>query len=432
MNQSIIIDRRLNSKGKSTVNRERFIRRYRQHIRRAVNEAINKRSITDTKNGEKITISKKNLSESIFKHGSNGYLEQVLPGNREFIVGDRIKRPVQGNENSSGPGKAMNQDEGVDDFVFGINRDEFLEYLFDDLELPNMMKKKSFQNRDEFTMHRSGFINSGSPDRLNVIRSLRSAYARRIALSGKERRTIKELKQKILDPETLKEQSEAVKKEQALMLEHLSRLRNKLGKVPFLDNIDLKYTNMARVPSPSSQAVMLCIMDVSGSMTRDIKDMAKRFFFLLYLFLQKNYESVEIVFIRHHAEARECTEEDFFYSRETGGTVVSSALKLADEIIQKKYKSDQWNIYIAQASDGDNWEADSPRCSEIIRNNLISNVQYYAYVEITERHHQNLWFEYQKIQEENPENFTMAHIPNLNTVYSVFRSLFEKRAGIFS
>ena len=429
MNRSIIIDRRLNSKGKSTINRERFMRRYRKHIRRAVNDAVNRRSITDTESGENITISKKNLSEPVFHHGSDGKTEQVLPGNREFMGGDRIRRPRGQGGGGSGQGKASDQSGGVDDFVFHINREEFLEYLFDDLELPNMLRKE-LQDSNEFTTRRAGFTSAGSPERLHIVRSLRSAHARRIALSGKDRREVLALKRELREKEV--GHDEADKEHLDAIRERIMILNKKIRRLPFIDDFDLKYTNVAKVPSPSSKAVMFCIMDVSGSMTRDIKDMAKRFFFLLYLFLQKNYESVELVFIRHHAEARECNEEDFFYARETGGTVVSSALKLADEIIQERYQSSSWNVYVAQASDGDNWEADSPRCSQIIEQKILPQVQYYAYVEITDRQHQNLWHEYKKLKDGHPEYFSMAHIRQFGEVYPVFRELFEKREEAIS
>ena len=434
MNRNIIIDRRLNSKGKSTVNRERFMRRYRQQIRRAVNHAVNRRSITDTQSGEKISISKKTLSEPNFHFDADGKIEQVLPGNREFISGDRIRRPRSQNGNGGGSGKASDGGSGVDDFVFHIGREEFLEYLFDNLELPNMLRKE-LQDNHEFSIRRAGFTSTGSPERLHVVRSLRSAHARRIALSGKDRREIRKLKKELiqLNPEDLIEITQEKDKEYIHDVEDRIQILNKrVRRFPFIDDFDLKYSNITKVPSPSSRAVMFCIMDVSGSMTRDIKNMAKRFFFLLHLFLQKNYESVEIVFIRHHAEARECSEEDFFYARETGGTVVSSALKLASELIENKYKGGGWNIYVAQASDGDNWEADSPLCSKIIRSGILPEVQYYAYVEITDRQHQNLWHEYQKLRDESPDYFSMAHIRQFGEVYPVFCELFAKRGAAVS
>ena len=424
MNRSIIIDRRLNSKGKSTVNRERFMHRYRKHIRRAVNKAVNRRSITDTQNGEQISISQKNLSEPVFHQDTDGRMEQVLPGNREFLTGDRIRRPKGQGKGNSSQGRAGDQGEGMDDFIFHINHEEFLEHLFNDLALPNMLRKE-LQSNTEFSMRRAGFTTAGSPERLHVVRSLRSAHARRIALSGKDRREIRALKRSLREMETGTDDIDNKKAES--IKKRIMELNKKMRRLPFIDDFDLKYTNVIKQPSPSSKAVMFCIMDVSGSMTRDIKDMAKRFFFLLHLFLQKSYGAVKIVFIRHHAEARECTEEDFFYARETGGTVVSSALKLAQSIIEERYQSSNWNIYLAQASDGDNWEADSPYCSEIIRKHILPQVQYYSYVEITDRQHQNLWHEYKKIKDINPEYFSMAHIRTADEVYPVFRELFEKR-----
>ncbi|GFR82490.1 UPF0229 protein EZMO1_1151 [Elysia marginata] len=421
---SIVIDRRLNSKGKSTVNRERFMRRYRRHIRRAVNDAVNNRSITDTESGEKISISNKDLSEPFFHHGQGGHREQVHPGNKEFDTGDRFKRPDKQGGSASGDGEASDGGGGMDDFEFQINRDEFLEFLFDDLELPNMVRK-DLKDSNEFQTRRAGFTSAGSPDRLNVVRSLRSAHARRIALGGKDRREVRALKRELRELEVSPENTDATRA-QALR-ERIAELNGKLKRLPFIDDFDLKFNNLIRVPMPSSKAVMFCVMDVSGSMTRDIKDMAKKFFFLLYMFLQKNYKAVDVVFIRHHAEARECDEHDFFYARETGGTVVSSALSLTSEIIEERYNPKDWNIYVAQASDGDNWEADTPKCTKLIRENLLPLVQYFAYIEITDRHHQNLWHEYRSVESDYEGQFAMSHIRSAKDIYPVFRELFEKR-----
>ncbi len=422
---SIIIDRRRNSKGKSTVNRERFMRRYRNHIRKAVNDAVNSRSITDTDSGEEISINKKNLSEPFFHHGKGGKREQTHPGNKEFITGDRFKRPKGGGGGGgAGDGDASDSGEGMDDFVFQIDRDEFLEYLFDDLELPNMVRKE-LKDSTEFSWRRGGFTNVGSPDRINVIRSLRGAHARRIALSGKDRKEIRALKRELREMEVSPDETD---KDRAAEIQlRIKELNEKIKRLPFIDDFDLKFNNMIKVPIPSSKAVMFCVMDVSGSMTRDIKDMAKRFFFLLYMFLQRNYKKVDVVFIRHHAEAKECDEHDFFYARETGGTVVSSALTLTRDIMQDRYNPKDYNIYVAQASDGDNWEADSPKCSKIISEDLMPLLSYYSYVEITDRHHQNLWHEYKRLEKDHPDYFAMAHIRSPADIYPVFRELFEKR-----
>ncbi|MGB0359928.1 MAG: YeaH/YhbH family protein [Endozoicomonas sp.] len=425
---SIIIDRRLNGKKKSTVNRQRFLRRYRGLVKEAVQDAVDQRSITDVESGSNITIPKKDLNEPFFHHGQGGHHGHVHPGNKEFNSGDRIQRPPGGGGKGTGDGNASDSGEGADDFAFQINRDEFLEYLFDDLELPNLVRKE-LKDSTDYKLKRAGFTTAGSPDRLNVVRSLKAAHARRVALSGKDRKVIRQLKRELremeVSPETLDQQRARI------IREEITVLNKKMKRLPFIDDFDLRFNNMTKVPQPSSKAVIFCVMDVSGSMTREIKDMAKRFFLLLYLFLERNYEAVEVVFIRHHSEARECDEQDFFYARETGGTVVSTALKLTDEIISERFPVNEWNIYIAQASDGDNWEADSSKCRDIILNKLLPVCQYYSYVEITDRHHQNLWYEYKDIEQANSAHFAMQQIRSYADIYPTFRRLFEKKEGSY-
>ena len=148
---------------------------------------------------------------------------------------------------------------------------------------------------------------------------------------------------------------------------------------------------------------------------------------LLYLFLTKNYEKIELVFIRHHTSAKEVSEHDFFYSRETGGTVVSSALELLDHLLQTRYPANAWNSYVAQASDGDNWNADSPYCLTLLHDRIMPRVQYYAYIEIMARHHQSLWAVYERVKALYP-SFSMENIDNVADIYPVFRALFKRKA----
>lgn len=159
--------------------------------------------------------------------------------------------------------------------------------------------------------------------------------------------------------------------EEERLRKEIAELRAKIDRVPFIDTFDLRYKNYEKRPEPSSQAVMFCLMDVSGSMDQATKDMAKRFYILLYLFLSRTYKNVEVVYIRHHTQAKEVDEHEFFYSQETGGTIVSSALKLMDEVVKERYDPAQWNIYAAQASDGDNWADDSPLCHEILAKKIL-------------------------------------------------------------
>ncbi len=422
---SYIIDRRLNSKKKSTVNRQRFLRRYRKHIKKAVDEAVNSRSITDLERGESISIPSKDLSEPVFHHGHGGVKKKVYPGNKEFVEGDQFKRPEGGGSGGSGRGKASNKGEGEDEFTFQIDQDEFLDFMFSDLELPNMVKKQ-LKDSSEFTFRHGGYTKVGSPEKLNIVRSLRAAHARRIALSGKERRELRALRSE-LDELRSGNETEFKQSRIAEIEEQMRRLKIRIHRMPFLDEFDLKYNNFIKVPNPSSKAVMFCVMDVSGSMTQDIKNIAKRFFLLLYLFLKRNYKRIDVVFVRHHTQAKEVDEEEFFYSRETGGTIVSSALKLTSEIVEKRYNPVDWNIYIAQASDGDNWEGDSSVAKHIVEAKLLPVVQYFAYVEISRGPIQNLWMEYSRIERESDGTFAMEQITSASDIYRVFRRLFEKK-----
>ncbi|MBA4291308.1 MAG: hypothetical protein C0439_20290, partial [Pseudomonas sp.] len=391
---SHVIDRRLNGKNKSTVNRQRFLRRYREHIKKAVEEAVGRRSITDMEHGEQISIPGRDTDEPVLHHGRGGRQTTVHPGNREFTTGEKIARP-QGGGGGQGAGKASNSGEGIDEFVFQITQEEFLDFMFEDLELPNLIKRH-LTGTDTFKSVRAGISNDGNPSRINIVRTLRSAHARRIALSGNSRKKLR----------TAEAELECLKREQPDNLtdirafeDDIIKLRARIKRVPFLDTFDLKYNLLVKQPNPSSKAVMFCLMDVSGSMTQSTKDIAKRFFILLYLFLKRNYDKIEVVFIRHHTSAREVDEDEFFYSRETGGTIVSSALKLMQEIMAERYPINEWNIYAAQASDGDNWNDDSPLCRDILINQIMPFVQYFTYVEITPREHQALWFEYERVAE---------------------------------
>ena len=419
---SHVIDRRLNGKNKSTVNRQRFLRRYREHIKKAVEEAVGRRSITDMEHGEQISIPGRDTDEPVLHHGRGGRQTTVHPGNREFTTGEKIARP-QGGGGGQAAGKASNSGEGIDEFVFQITQEEFLDFMFEDLELPNLIKRH-LTGTDTFKSVRAGISNDGNPSRINIVRTLRSAHARRIALSGNSRKKLR----------TTEAELECLKREQPDNLtdiraleDDIIKLRARIKRVPFLDTFDLKYNLLVKQPNPSSKAVMFCLMDVSGSMTQSTKDIAKRFFILLYLFLKRNYDKIEVVFIRHHTSAREVDEDEFFYSRETGGTIVSSALKLMQEIMAERYPINEWNIYAAQASDGDNWNDDSPLCRDILINQIMPFVQYFTYVEITPREHQALWFEYERVAEAFADSFAQQQLVSSGDIYPVFRDLFQRR-----
>ncbi len=416
------IDRRLNGKNKSTVNRQRFLRRYKEQIKESVADAVNRRSITNTESGEDVSIPTRDIKEPMFHQGKGGVRERVHPGNDQFIRGDKIDRPKGGQgSGGSGEGEASADGEGSDDFVFQISKDEYLDILFEDLALPNL-KKNQVNKITEWKTHRAGFQTSGVPSNISVVRSLQQSLARRTAMTAGKRRLMSELEEEL---ERIQRSEPPQIMEEMRIKQEIEELRNKIDSVPFIDTFDLRFKNYEKRPIPSSQAVMFCLMDVSGSMDQATKDIAKRFYVLLYLFLTRTYENVEVVFIRHHTQAKEVNEHDFFYSQETGGTIVSSALKLMHEIIEARYPLGEWNIYGAQASDGDNWADDSPRCKELLSNKLLPYCQYYAYIEITRRSHQMLWHEYEKLQA-SFDNFAMKNIRSVEDIFPVFRELFQK------
>lgn len=420
---SHFIDRRLNGRNKSTVNRQRFLNRYKHQLKRAVSDAVNRRSITDIEGGERVGIPSKDISEPVFHHGQGGSRNRVHPGNKEFEAGDRVRRPEGGGSGQgAGEGQAGNSGQGEDSFVFELSRDEFLDLMFDDLELPNLVRNQ-LMGTTEFKTVRAGYATEGSPNNIDVVRSLRGAIARRTAMSAPYRGKLRKLEEELALLLASKDEDES----RILALrEEIDRLKTRIAALPFIDNFDLRYQSFTKQPQPTSKAVMLCIMDVSGSMDQVRKNLAKRFFILLYLFLQRNYDRIDVVFIRHHTVAQEVNEQDFFYSRETGGTVVSSALNLAHEIITERYDSDSWNIYAAQASDGDNWDSDSVICRELLSNRLMPLMRYFAYVEITPRQHQSLWYAYQDVLQTHP-NFAMQEIAGPDEIFPVFRELFKRQ-----
>ncbi|QPF76353.1 YeaH/YhbH family protein [Roseateles sp. DAIF2] len=420
-----IIDRRLSGKNKSIGNRERFLRRHKEQIREAVRRAVDGRGIRDMERGEDVHIPKRDLSEPVFGHGEGGTREVVRPGNTEHVRGDRIPKP-QGGQGQGGGGQASDSGEGDDDFVFHLSKEEFMQVFFEDLALPNLART-TLADTPEWKTQRAGYVSDGTPTNLHVVRSMRGALGRRIALGMDKRRELHELEERL---ELLHREDQRKPDVKALLAEteaRIAHLKQRIGAIPFLDPIDLRFRNRIRVPVPTTRAVMFCLMDVSGSMDEARKDLAKRFFILLYLFLTRHYEKIEVVFIRHHTQAQEVDEQNFFHATETGGTVVSSALVLMEEIIRARYSPTEWNIYGAQASDGDNWHHDSGRCRELLTDKILPLCRYFAYVQVAEAE-QNLWEEYAKLADEEPR-FAMRKAVEVAEIYPVFRDLFKKEGA---
>lgn len=430
------IDRRPNPKGKSLGNRQRFLRRARQRVKEMVDKSVRDRSIKESSSkgltgGERITIPAKGIKEPrMILSNEGGVRHRVFPGNKEFVVGDSFPRPKSGQ--GEGGSKASEDGEGEDDFSFTLTRDEYLDMLFEGLELPDLIKKNVVET-ETVGRRRAGLTTSGTPANLNLVRTMRNSLGRRLALQRPSLSKIRDLEEKIealeqdVDPDA---QQQKMLEDLRQQLERLNRKRKIVG---YIDPLDLRFDTHVPEKVRNSKAVVFCLMDVSGSMQEREKDLAKRFFILLHLFLERRYERTEIVFVRHTHQAQEVDEETFFYARETGGTIVSTALEKMDEIIRDRYPIDEWNIYGAQASDGDNFGSDSARCEMLLQERLLPVSQYYAYVEIvregddelltSQAQGGDLWQTYRRVKEDWP-NFEMQRVSEPAHIYPVFRSLF--------
>ena len=413
-----ITDRRLAGKNKSVGNRERFLRRYKEQIAEAARRAISQRDIRHIEQAESITIPRKDIREPVFRHGSGGVRDTVHPGNSEHVRGDRIARPQGGA--GGGGSQASDSGEGEDDFTFTLTKEEFMELFFEDLALPRLLRT-TITNTQQYKMRRAGFSHEGTPQNLAVLRTMRGALGRRIALTKETHRELDASQQEL---DALLDEDDGTSEAVAELQQRIDALKARIRRVAFLDPLDLRFRNRTRVPEPSSQAVMFCVMDVSGSMDEDRKSLAKRFFILLYLFLTRHYEKIDIVFIRHHTQATEVTEEEFFHSQETGGTVVSSALVMLDQIIRARYPVGDWSIYVAQVSDGDNYGDDSANCRNLLIEKILPLVRYFAYVQVVDEE-QNLWSEYSQIAKQMA-HFAMRKVAEPGDIYPVFRDLFKK------
>lgn len=415
-----IIDRRLNPKSKSLGNRQRFIKKARSDIRESVKESLKNRSVSDG-SGTGIKIKSKSISEpTLSPDYRTGDQDFVLPGNTDYHVGDIIEKP-SGN-GSGGEGSKAGSGEGEDDFDFNLTYDEYLDVFFEDLKLPNLTKK-NFKKLKNYAYQKAGFTTEGSPSRLSIPRSMRKSQGRRIALGRPSQDKVEALEQE-LKAAVEKDDKEEISRITLLLKEYYAKRES----VPFLDPIDLQYSNFQKLEKPTTQAVMFCIIDVSVSMTEEYKDLAKRFFMLLHVFLKRHYKNVEVVFIRHTEIAKEVDETEFFSSIETGGTLVSSALKATDEVIKKRYNPADWNIYVAQSSDGDNLPEDDSLCVEILKDNIIPNIQYFAYIEVHSAqlitYNTSLWRAYETLKS---ETFALQRVSNASEIFPVFHELFSER-----
>ncbi|MER8412006.1 MULTISPECIES: YeaH/YhbH family protein [unclassified Mesorhizobium] len=427
----IFIDRRLNPKDKSLGNRQRFLRRAREELKRSIRDQIRTGRIADADSEHAVRMPERGTSEPSFNNaGDTGRRQHILPGNRHFSAGDLIPKPGGGGGGASSPGNKASED----DFRFVLSREEVLDLFFEDLELPDMVKL-NLKEILAFKPRRAGFAATGSPTNINVGRTMRNSHGRRIALRRPKQVELDVLLEEIASLESAPSSVDARQRIAALR-EELDRLERRRRRIAYVDPVDIRFNRFDSRPVPNANAVMFCLMDVSGSMGEREKDLAKRFFVLLHLFLKRRYDRIEIVFIRHTHLAQEVDEETFFYNTQSGGTVVSTALEEMHRIIASRYPAHDWNIYAAQASDGDNFAGDSERCISLLNGELMRLCQYFAYVEIIDEREAHifgstengtsLWRAYNAIDQKWP-NFQMSRIATPADIYPVFRQLFGRQ-----
>ncbi len=423
-----IVDRRLNPGGKSLANRQRFIRRARSMIKKSVHEASGSRSIKDADTGGELVLPAQGVREPSFRRSASGGIrDYLLPGNKEYTVGDEIPRPESG---GGGGGSDASQDGGgEDEFRFALSRDEFVDLFLDDLELPDLAKRR-VANTEVVTYERAGYSVSGNPTNLALLRTVRNSLSRRIALHRPKPEELQALRDEIeaLEPGDRRR----------VLEEELARKEKRTLLIPFIDPLDVRYKRFDATPKPVAQAVMFCLMDVSGSMTEHMKDLAKRFYILLYIFLKRRYKNVELVFIRHTHTASEVDEDTFFHSPETGGTVVSTALEEMQRVIEDRFDPSAWNIYAAQASDGDNTASDNEKTANLLVNRILPSCQYYAYLEVGRdiehfppgfiRRDSDLWQTYESVVASGAP-LAMRKVGHRRDIYPVFRDLFARKVG---
>jgi uncharacterized sporulation protein YeaH/YhbH (DUF444 family) len=414
-----IVDRRLNPGSKSLENRQRFLRRAKALVQGAVKKTSESRDIKDVLEGGEVSIPLDGLHEPRFRR-EGGTRDRVLPGNKKFLEGDILPRSSgEGRGRGTEPGEG----DGEDDFRFVLSRDEFVDLFLDDLELPDLAKRKLAEAESE-GLRRAGYSTSGSPANISISRTVQLAMARRIALRRPRPETIAQLEAEIADCD------EARRVE---LMAELDALKAKFRRIPYIDPIDIRYRRFETMPKPVAQAVMFCLMDVSGSMSEHMKDLAKRFYMLLYVFLTRRYRHVEIVFIRHTNRAEEVDEDTFFHGLASGGTLVSSALQAMHEIVRSRFRPADWNIYAAQASDGDNSLSDGEVAGRLLTEKILPVSQFFAYLEVGETGgstfdmpDSSLWTLYQRLHAEGAP-LSMRKVSDRSEIFPVFHDLFHRR-----
>src|SRR6266851_8996919 len=358
---------------RSAGDRLRHRQKVRESIRENIADIIAEESIIGKNKDRVIKVPVRGIKEYRFVYGDNS------PGASQ---GDGDSRPGQvvGKTGKEGTGKGEEAGDrpGVDYYETDVTLEELIEIMFEDLELPNLERRALREMLSEFSSHRKGYRKVGIRIRLDkrrtakqrVIRMLASDKRQEAAARAEADAAAKAAVEANADADLeLDGDEDALEDgdteeslapgEESLAPGAIATLQRVRRRFPFHTD-DLRYKHVEVDTKEESNAAVICIMDTSGSMDTMKKYLARSFFFLLYQFISTRYRNVEIVFIAHHTEASEVTEEEFFHKGESGGTFISSGYAKALEIIAERYHPSLWNLYAFHCSDGDNFDSDNP------------------------------------------------------------------------
>jgi len=369
------------SRDRSVEDRRRHRELVEKSIKENIGSIISDESIMGRGKNKKIKIPIKGLKEYYFKYGRNK--QGVISGTGEEEKGKKIPKKSY-DENGKGEEGAGNE-EGEDIYETEITVEEAIHYLFEDISLPYLKHKQFNQIETQYGSKRNGVRDKGPLFRLS-----------------KKHTVIEKIKRE---------------KRMARSLEEMGQDTADMGRIPFHQD-DLKYFYKKPKLKRDSNAVVICIMDTSGSMGQTKKYLARSFYFLLYQFLSIKYINVEIAFVAHTTVAKEVSENDFFHRGESGGTYISSGYEKAIEMIEERYPPSNWNIYTFHCSDGDNWGEDNDRAVELA-NKLCELSNLFGYGEIkTSSYTSTIMTRY--LEDVNQPNFTAVKISRKEDVWPAF------------
>lgn len=388
-----------NGKDRSAEDRRRHKELVEESIKKNIGNIIAEESIIGQSKDKKIKIPIKGIKEYQFVYGNNG--ASAGSGDGSEKRGDRIGQDKAGKK-GDGDGQAGNQ-EGEDIYETEVTIEELINYLFEDLNLPDIDRKKMAEIESIRSFKNLGYQRKGIPPRL-----------------AKRRSVIEKIKRKQSFMRTHEETDD-----NDLPAEEIVKDEQEKKRFPFMED-DLRYRRVREDHKKDFNAVVICIMDVSGSMDQTKKYMARSFYFLLYQFVRLKYSNVEVAFIAHTTAAKEVNEDEFFHKGESGGTYISSGYEKALEIIEQRYNPASWNIYAFHCSDGDNWSEDNKRAVEYAQK-LCDVCNLFGYGEIVPGYYSSastIKSEFQKSI--NNKNFAIITMTKKDDILPGLKKLLDK------